>query len=1048
MVAWSSWKRRWQEVREDHRASTVLLLSLVGGTGLLLFAALRAWRGEWGLAAIDAGLGAVSLACFAAVLATGRTAIPTMLLTLTGSAFSIWAAAALAPHGFFVAFPLMAFNFLLLRPGLAWLLLGATLAGSLLAGDEGLTAIFRVTHAFSLLVFGLFAHVFVREWRRQAQRTSHQLAEIADKERVQAALFEISELADGDASDEAMYTAMHAVIGRLMYAENFYIVSWHREQGTIRFDYYVDSQDDAIFGDVPLENLRGGLTWHLLQGGRPLRGTMQEIAGQVRGTQRGVGSDARNWLGVPMFADGEVVGAMVVQAYEDGIVYSERDQSVLGFVASHVQHAIARRDQRERLEALVEARTRAVAGLYSQQGAVFQSAPVGLLIVGDGEVAMANPEAHRILGASPGMLEGRAVDPRLARGGEFALGEGADAPWVEVWNTPVTMEGHDDAWAVVIQDLTGRKALERRAEAALADALAATAASEAAREQAETANRAKGEFLAMMSHEIRTPMSGVIGMLGFALRDRHLSPGTRDQLELAQDNARALMTIINDVLDFSKIEARKLVVESVDFSVRAVIDDVYELMADRASSKSVMLKVQVDLDLPAWSKGDPTRLRQVLVNLVGNAVKFTEAGSVGVAVRHRLREDGMPMVEFSVKDTGIGIAPEALQRLFDAFTQADASTTRRYGGTGLGLAISRDLVALMGGRIAADSMPGLGTRFWFELPLPPGEAPSTAAAPMRPHTHRLRILCAEDYPTNQIIIRTLLEDRGHAVEIVENGRLAIEALANADYDLVLMDGRMPEMDGATATRNIRAGGLPGLQVRAPRLPIIALTANATSEDRRVYLESGMDAFLSKPINERELHDLLGEMIERLLAAGARLAPLAAEPAEAVPAEAAPGVAAPAEAAPGVAAPGVAAPGVAAPGVAALDALFGIDAAPPQDAPTHSPTADAVTPPGAAPARPDLRARMWEAFIADLPLRRQELEACLARREAGPLARVFHGLKGSAGFLEPDGPLHRLAASLEKAADREDWVAVDTDAGRLLALLLAIEEGQPHESAAR
>ncbi len=1010
-----SWAQRWDAMHDDHRATILMMLSLVAGAVLLPFAVVRAARGEWGVAIAEFGTSGLALACFVHVFLTGRRIVATYVMTLTGTAFSVWAAARLGDHGFFVAFPLVAVNFLLLRQRDAWALMAGMLAAVTAIAAPRSGPLFVAAYGGSMLAFGLFATAFASQWNRQSGRLAAQIAEIGEKERLQKALFDISELADHAPSDEAMLEGMHRVVERLMYARNFYIVSVNREHGTIRFDYYADEQDDAIFGDVPLDNLRNGLTWHLLTGGRSLRGTMAEVATQVRGELRGIGSDAKNWLGVPMLVDGEVVGAMVVQCYSDGVVYTERDQSVLGFMASQIQHSLARRNYRERLERLVHERTRSIAELYSQQHAVFHSAPIGLMIEGDGRVVMANPELHRILGVTAGSLQDGPVDPRLAAAGDIAITRpGGERRWIAVHRTDASVDGHREAAVVVVQDLTERKTLEQLAESALQDALEAKTAADRARDQAEQANRTKSEFLAMMSHEIRTPMAGVIGMQGFALRDRHLSPGTRDQIELAQENARALMTIINDILDFSKIEARKMAIESVDFSVRAVVDDLYELMADRASAKSVMLKVHLANSLPDWSKGDPTRLRQVLVNLVGNAVKFTEMGSVTVNVRHRLRDDGMPMVEFSVQDTGIGIQPEAMQRLFDAFIQGDTSTTRKYGGTGLGLAISRNLVELMGGSMHAESTPGLGTRFWFELPLPEGAAPDSGEDDAQAaHTHRLSILCAEDYPTNQIIIRTLLEDRGHDVDIVENGKLAIDALARRDYDLVLMDGRMPEMDGATATRHIRAGGLEHVRVHRRGLPIIALTANATSEDRRLYLDSGMDEFLSKPINERELHALLERMIGRLLAEGRPLPPQDAPP------------------------------------TAVLDALFGIED-PTAMAPSTQPPperAPAMAAPRKAAPTP-LRSRMWTAFLADLPERRRALVASFEARHAIELAQQFHGIKGSAGFLAPDGALHRLSGELEKAADREDWAFIDAETPHLLNLLDPDALGERHEDPAR
>lgn len=1025
MLSLSRFKTLWASAMADPRLGIVMLLPLVASVVVLPFAVYRLATGDVMIGVIELAVAALGVMFFLDVLIKRRTLPATVAMVTIDTLFAIWAAGHLGQHGLYVAYPLVAANFLLMQPRYAWGVLAVTVTGIVLVTESEANSLAHTAYVGSVVLTGLFATAFALQWNRQALRLEEQLVEIAEKEKLQKALFDITSVADHATDDESMYKGMHEVIERLMYARNFYIVSLNRVEGTIRFDYYVDSEDDAIFGDVPLDNLKEGLTWHLLMGGRPLRGSIEEIATQVRGTLKGIGSDCHNWLGVPMFADGGVVGAMVVQAYVPGVVYTERDQSVLGFVASHIQHALSRREHLGRLERLVEERTRSIAELFSQQNAVFQSAPVGLMIGAAGRVVMANHEMDRILGAKEGELKGEPIDARLLASGECAFDTcDGRSLWLSVSSTDVTVEGQADAHVIVAQDLTERRALEQRAEEALVGALQSKSLAEAAREQAEQANRTKGEFLAMMSHEIRTPMAGVIGMQGFALRDRNLPQSAREQITLAQENAKSLLKIINDVLDFSKIEARKMTIENVDFAISGVVDDVYELLADRAAGKSVMLKFRVEPGLPPWLKGDPTRLRQVMVNLVGNAVKFTEVGSVAVSVKHRRREEGGVWVEFSVQDTGIGISPDALERLFDAFTQADASTTRRYGGTGLGLAISRNLVELMGGELRADSKQGLGTRFWFELPFEPGEPPeANEGTESRPHTHRLNILCAEDYPTNQIIIRTLLEDRGHHVDIVENGRLAVEALSGKHYDLILMDGRMPEMDGATATRMIRQGGIaPDAIVRQTDIPIIALTANATSEDRRQYLESGMDDFLSKPINELELHEKLAGVIERLLAAGALLVPQGDDDA------------------------------------AGLDALFGVaDPAPTVVAPPPAvsrstsrmaeATPQQTTRAKSAGPKPDLRSRMLEAFRRDLPARTEALNKALAERDATSLAQQFHGIKGSAGFLEPDGALHRLAGDLEKAADREDWPMVDERTSELLDLLEEMIGRTPNEDPA-
>jgi len=521
-----------------------------------------------------------------------------------------------------------------------------------------------------------------------------------------------------------------------------------------------------------------------------------------------------------------------------------------------------------------------------------------------------------------------------------------------------------------------------------------------AKQRAEDATRQKSEFLANMSHEMRTPLAGVIGMLGFALRDGQLRDTTREQILRGQANAQSLLAIINDLLDFSKIEAGKLTVENIDFALGETIRNVATLFEEQAGALSVGFAVHLDEDLPRFVVGDPTRLRQVLVNLVGNAFKFTEDGEVRVRVERRPCDQNDPlgrnMIRFSVEDTGIGIAPDALPRLFQKFEQADATTTRRYGGTGLGLAICRQLVELMEGTIGVSSMPGVGSTFTFVLPLADGARPLEAPLqPRQPHTHRLRVLCAEDYPTNQIIVRMMLEELGHEADVVENGALAVAACARTRYDLILMDGRMPEMDGVTATRLIRAGGPPEAPVLDRDLMIVALTANASEEDRTRYLACGMDAFITKPIDDVQLHYHLSRAIERQLERGIPLAPMpAARPADP-------------------------------PSTADLDAMFGVFTGPP---PLAVSAAQNV-----GRRASDLKDRLRTAFAADLPRRRAELDEALAGGDHEAVGRLLHGLRGSAGYLG-DAALFGLCGELEREADNGNLDAVRAQLPRLLQLL--------------
>ncbi|MYM36467.1 response regulator [Duganella sp. FT94W] len=513
-----------------------------------------------------------------------------------------------------------------------------------------------------------------------------------------------------------------------------------------------------------------------------------------------------------------------------------------------------------------------------------------------------------------------------------------------------------------------------------------------AKKKAEDATRQKSEFLANMSHEMRTPLAGVIGMLGFALRDVQLAAGTREQMLRAQANAQSLLSIINDLLDFSKIEAGKLSIENIDFSLASAVENVVSLFEEQAAAHSVGFTLEFGDGLPQFVIGDPTRLRQVLVNLVGNAFKFTQQGMVKMRVE-RVPGDGEDnRIRFSVSDTGIGIEADAIPRLFEQFEQADASTTRRYGGTGLGLAICRQLVALMGGTINAVSTPGQGSTFVFELPLPNGVPPPMVPhVPREPHSHQLKVLCAEDFPTNQIIIRMMLEDLGHKVDIAANGALAVKACALTRYDLILMDGRMPEMDGATATRLIRSGGPDEAPVRDQELMIIALTANASEEDRSRYLAAGMDDFLTKPIDEDKLHFQLSRAIERQLQRGFRLPRMQPRhhPAQGTP---------------------------------ELDAMFGV-------APAALETSRLAQHSGAS----DLRARLRSVFNQDAPLRLMELEDALAMRDSEAAGRLLHGLKGSAGYLE-EQELQALCGDLELEADQGNWAQVESAMAQLRRLL--------------
>jgi PAS domain S-box-containing protein len=439
----------------------------------------------------------------------------------------------------------------------------------------------------------------------------------------------------------------------------------------------------------------------------------------------------------------------------------------------------------------------------------------------------------------------------------------------EVWDDTFPLRGRDGEYrwflsrAVPIRDASGAVSRWFGTNTDITESKLLEAELALARDQALESARMKSEFLANMSHEIRTPMNGILGMTDLVL-ETELDPQQREYLGMARTSGRALLALLNDILDFSKIEAGKLELETVDFDVRESLENLLKPLGLRAKQKGLELRVEIAADVPEHLVGDPMRLRQILLNFVDNALKFTAHGSITVKVAAEPPRAGEQVLQFSVADTGVGIPVEKQSVIFEAFAQVDGSTTRNYGGTGLGLAIASQLIARMGGEITLDSVVGQGTTFRFTACFGTAQrlgtvpaAPLAAGAEEIKTGHGLHILLAEDNAINRALATGILKKRGHSLVHAMNGREALEIAGTGTFDLILMDVQMPEMGGFEATARIRATELG----TGRHTPIIAMTAHAMTGDRERCLAAGMDDYLAKPLEKAELLGLLARVSE-------------------------------------------------------------------------------------------------------------------------------------------------------------------------------------------